>query len=90
MTAKQMSHFKSKLMEVSKQLYLENGWKMPKGFISSQERSPANFTLAEWQQAKRSGLRPDDLKTMAQECWAVVGRQGSLCQGDGRTRPVSG
>jgi hypothetical protein len=52
MTAKQMSHFKSKLMEVSKQLYLENGWKMPKGFISSQERSPANFTLAEWQQAK--------------------------------------
>ncbi len=71
MTAKQMSHFKSKLMEVSKQLYLENGWKMPKGFVSSQERSPASFTLEEWQQAKRSGLRPDDLKIIAQECWAV-------------------
>lgn len=71
MTAKQLSFFKSKLREVSKQLYLENGWKMPSGLMDSKARDPRNFTLDEWQQAKRAGLDAKSVKGIAQECWAV-------------------
>lgn len=71
MTAKQLSFFKSKLRDVSKQLYLENGWTMPKGLIDSQARDPRNFSLEEWQQAKRIGLDAGALKGMTQECWAA-------------------
>nr|WP_313429035.1 relaxase/mobilization nuclease domain-containing protein [Brevundimonas diminuta] len=71
MTAKQLSFSKSKLREVSKALYLENGWKMPRGLMDSKEHDPRNFTLAEWQQAKRAGLNAGNLRGMVQECWAV-------------------
>jgi hypothetical protein len=71
MTAKQLSFFRSKLRDVSKQLYLENGWTMPKGLIDSQARDPRNFSLEEWQQAKRIGLDAGALKGMTQECWAA-------------------
>lgn len=71
MKAINLPHFKLKLRDVSKRLYLENGWKMPLGLIDSRERDPANFTRAEWQQAKRAGLDPKALKSMFQECWAA-------------------
>ncbi|MGE4431606.1 MAG: relaxase/mobilization nuclease domain-containing protein [Sphingobium sp.] len=71
MTAKQLSFFKSKLRDVSKALYLENGWKMPTGLMDSKARDPRNFTLAEWQQAKRAELDAKAVKGIAQECWAV-------------------
>lgn len=71
MTAKQLSFSKTKLREVSKALFLENGWKMPKGLMDSKERDPRNFTLAEWQQAKQAGMNAGDLSGMVQECWAV-------------------
>jgi hypothetical protein len=58
MTAKQLSFFKTKLMAVSRELYLEHGWKMPRGMANPAERNPTNFTLAEWQQAKRQGVDP--------------------------------
>lgn len=71
MTAKQLSFFKSKLREVSKQFYLENGWKIPSGLMGSKARDPRNFTPDEWQQAKRAGLDAKSVKGIAQECWAV-------------------
>lgn len=70
MTAKQLSFFKKKLREVSRQLYFEQGWKMPAGLMNSQARDPRNFTLAEWQQAKRAGRNAGELKATIQECWA--------------------
>jgi hypothetical protein len=69
MTAKQMSYFKTKLMGISRDLYLENGWKMPRGLENSAERNPTNFSLAEWQQAKRQGMEPRWLKQAVQDCW---------------------
>lgn len=71
MTAKPLPHFKLKLRDVSKELYIENGWKMPRGFIDSKERDPRNFTLDEWQQAKRHGHNAKDMKALMQECWAA-------------------
>ncbi len=71
MTAKPMSFYKNKLREVSRQLYLENGWQMPRGLIDPKDRDPRNFTLDEWQQAKRSGRNAGDLKELIQEAWAT-------------------
>lgn len=70
MTARPLPFFKNKLMEVSRELYLEHGWKMPRGLTNAAERDPRNFTLAEWQQAKRQSIDPRWLKSTIQSCWA--------------------
>ena len=71
MTARPLPHFKLKLREISKDLYLENGWRLPRGLVNSAERDPRNFTLAEWQQAKRQGRDPRHLKGVIQDCCAI-------------------
>ncbi|WP_422005809.1 relaxase/mobilization nuclease domain-containing protein [Pyruvatibacter mobilis] len=71
MTAKPMSFYKNKLREVSRQLYLENGWQMPRGLIDPKDRDPRNFSLDEWQQAKRIGRHAGELKELIQEAWAT-------------------
>lgn len=71
MTAKPMSFFKNKLREISRQLYLENGWQMPRGLIDSKDRDPRNFSLDEWQQAKRYGRHAGEMKELIQEAWAI-------------------
>ncbi|MCG8441140.1 MAG: relaxase/mobilization nuclease domain-containing protein, partial [Caulobacterales bacterium] len=58
MTARQLSHFKIKLRDVSRELFFEHGWRMPRGLANAKERDPADFTLAEWQHAKRHGRDP--------------------------------
>lgn len=69
MTARPLPYFKRKLMDVSRELYLDHGWKLPRGFENAAERNPTNFTLAEWQQAKRQGIDPRWLKQTLQGCW---------------------
>jgi hypothetical protein len=71
MKAINMSHDRLKLQEVSRELYLEHGWKMPKGFAKQSERDPRNFTLAEWQQAKRTKQHPNDIERAIQDAWAI-------------------
>ena len=71
MKAIPLPFFKFKLREVSRELYLEHGWQMPRGLVNSQGRDPRNFTLAEWQAAKRAGEDPRQLKQTIQECWAA-------------------
>lgn len=69
MKARPLPFFKRKLMGVSRDLYLENGWKMPRGLENARERNPTNFSLAEWQQAKRQSVDPRWLKQVIQDCW---------------------
>lgn len=69
MTAKHLPFFKQKLMQVSRDLYLEHGWKLPAGIAEKGARRADNFDLALWQQAKRNGLDPRDLKQDIQACW---------------------
>jgi len=69
MTARPLPFFKGKLMDVARDLYLDHGWKMPRGMANHAERNPTNFTLAEWQQAKRQDIDPRWLKATLQECW---------------------
>jgi len=69
--AKQLSFTKNKMQEVSRELYLEHGWKMPEGLSKSGHADPRNFTLEEWQQAKRQDKDPRDIKTALQDAWAI-------------------
>jgi MobA/VirD2-like, nuclease domain len=78
MTAKPLPFFKTKLREIARQLFLENGWKMPGGFADSKLRDPRSFTLDEWQQAKRAGLDAKALKEAAQEAWAAADSAASF------------
>ncbi|AEI93858.1 relaxase/mobilization nuclease domain-containing protein [Roseobacter litoralis] len=71
MTARNLPYFKLKLRNVSRQIYFERGWQLPKGLVNSKSRDPRNFTLAEWQQWKRHDLSAKDIKDMVQECWAT-------------------
>ena len=80
MTARPLPFFKTRLRQVSKELYLENGWQMPRGLMDSKARDPRNFTLDEWQQAKRSGLNAKTLKAQIQECWAVSDNRQSFAK----------
>lgn len=70
MKAINISHPKLKLQDISKALYLEHGWAMPKGLMDKAVRNPLNFTLKEWQQAKRTGQDPKLIKAALQQCWA--------------------
>lgn len=69
MTARHHSFFKTKLMGLSRELFLEHGWKLPSGIEELGQRNPLNFSLAEWQQAKRQGVDPRWVKDTIQSCW---------------------
>ncbi|MCP5275762.1 MAG: relaxase [Burkholderiales bacterium] len=78
MKAVQLSFTKRKLTELSRELYLEHGWTMPDGLKQSHARDPRNFTLAQWQQAKRIGKDPKQIKAVIQESWSVSDTQGAF------------
>lgn len=80
MKAIQLSHSKMKMREVSRELFIEHGWTMPRGLVNSHERDPRNFTLEEWQQAKRKGRDPREIKTAIQDAWAISDTQAALAQ----------
>lgn len=71
MKAVQLSFTKRKLQTLSRDLYLENGWKMPHGLANPTKSDPRNFTLAEWQQAKRINKDPREIKKAFQDAWAI-------------------
>lgn len=71
MKAVQLSYDRTRLKEISRELFLEHGWKMPHGLSDSRNRDPRNFTLAEWQQAKRTGQDAREIKAAIQDAWAV-------------------
>lgn len=69
MKAINLSFYKRELTNISKQLYLEQGWQMPNGLRDHRQRDPLKFTLEEWQQAKRTGLDTKQTKALIRECW---------------------
>jgi hypothetical protein len=80
MKAIPLAFTKRKLMELSKEIYLEHGWEMPDGFVQPSLRDPKNLTLAEWQQAKRVGQDARELKTIFQACWKQADDQRSFAR----------
>lgn len=95
MTAINLPHFKLKLNDLARELYLDHGWTLPDGLRKDGGKSPLNFTLAEWQQAKRINLDPREIKQNFIEAWnrsdsakgfqnALEERGYFLCRGDRR------
>ncbi len=69
-----------KLQALSRELYLEQGWRMPDGLAKSGARDPVNFSLAEWQQARRTDSDPKTIKLSFKEAWAISDSKASLIQ----------
>ncbi|WP_300016369.1 relaxase [uncultured Roseobacter sp.] len=69
MKAIDMPFYKNRLNDVSRELYLEHGWRLPDGFRDKRNRDPLAFTLEEWQQAKRTKQDPKLTKSLIRECW---------------------
>lgn len=80
MRAINLPHYKTKLRDVSRGLYLEHGWDMPRGLQDRRLRDPLNFTREEWQQAKRVDLDPREIKTVFRQCWENSDNRTSLEQ----------
>jgi len=80
MKAVSLSFYKLKLREISKELYYQYGWQMPRGMMDSKKRDPLNFSLSEWQQAKRLNEDPQALKELFRECWAVSDSKNAFAQ----------
>lgn len=71
MTAIHTSNDWHKLKDVSRRLFVEHGWDMPKGLIDRNNRDPKNFTMAQWQQAKRIGKMPQKIRQDLEESWSL-------------------
>lgn len=69
MKAINLPFFKTRLAALSKELYLDHGWALPEGHRENGWKNPLNFTLAEWQQAKRADLDPRELKQLFRAAW---------------------
>jgi relaxase-like protein len=80
MKAINLPYFKMKLQDISRQLYFQYGWQMPRGLMNKEGRNPLNFTLKEWQQAKRLQEDPKIIKQLLQDCWAVSDDKASLAK----------
>jgi len=69
-----------KLQELSRELFIEHGWEMPAGLLDKRNRDPNKFTLAQWQQAKRIGKVPHEIKADLQSCWVMSHDKASFEQ----------
>ena len=69
MKAVNLPYFKERLATLSKELYLDHGWDLPEGHRENGWKNPLNFTLAEWQQAKRIGLDPREIRQVFRDTW---------------------
>tara|TARA_B110000858_G_C17809185_1_gene479959 strand:+ start:1310 stop:2635 length:1326 start_codon:yes stop_codon:yes gene_type:complete len=80
MTAINLPYFKMKLQDVSRELYREHGWTMPAGLVDRRDRNPLNFSREEWQQSRRAGLHPKEVKRIFQESWAASDSKEAFAQ----------
>jgi hypothetical protein len=80
MKAINLPFYKMKLKDLSRELYLEHGWKIPPGIIDRKDRNPLNFSREEWQQSRRAGLNPKEIKRTFQECWAISDNRNAFSQ----------
>ena len=71
MKAIPLPYTKRDLRDISRELYIQHGWKMPRGYMNSKERNLDNFTHQQWQQAKRIGKLPSDFDVITLPFFSV-------------------
>lgn len=67
-----------KMRDVSRDLFIEHGWNMPRGLIDRSQRNPLNYNFAEYQQAKRQGQNAGQIKAALHDAWAISDNAQSL------------
>lgn len=72
MKALNIAYDRTKLQAVSRALFIEHGWTLPRGLIDKAHRNPLTYTRQEWQQAARTGRSAAAIKACLQECWAAA------------------
>jgi len=72
MKAVNISHDRNKLQAISRQLFMEHGWTLPRGLMNKGHRNPLTYTREEWQQAARTERSASAIKACLQECWAAA------------------
>ncbi len=80
MKAINLPYFKMKLLDVTKELFLKHGWKMPAGLVDRNDRNPLNFSREEWQQTRRVKLPTKEIKRIFQESWAISDSRQAFAQ----------
>ncbi len=71
MKAIPLPYNRMKMREVSRDLFIQHGWDVPRGLINREERDPLNYTLEEYQHAKRIGKDARQIKQDLQDAWAL-------------------
>lgn len=67
-----------KMRDVSRAIFIEHGWNVPKGLIDKEERNPLNFTFEQYQHAKRVGRDAKQIKADIQNAWAASDSRPAL------------
>ncbi len=71
MLAIEMPHYKRKLGDISRLLYLKNDWDMPEGFRDAAKPDPGNYSRQEAGQARRLKRDPRAVKAMFRRLWQM-------------------
>ena len=72
MVGVQLSHFKYKLMDISRALFRKYGWPMPKGMERKQDKDPHSLSRQEYRQAVRAAEDPQALKLLFKKSWETT------------------
>ena len=67
-----------KMRDISRELFIEHGWDVPRGLVDREARNPLNMTFEEYQQAKRTGRDAKAIKTDLQNAWAGSDSRAAL------------
>lgn len=70
MKAVNLPFFKDRLCDLSRELFLHHGWELPRGHIDRKLSDPLNYSLEEYQVAKRAKHDPQQIKALLKDCWA--------------------
>jgi Relaxase/Mobilisation nuclease domain len=73
-----LRHSRLKLRDVSRAMYAAMGLEAPAGIKDRTKADPLNYDQQTWQQAKRLGEDPRDLKQIIQQAWAVSDNRASF------------
>ena len=78
MKAINLPHFKLRLRSISREIFIQYGWEIPRGLQNADERDPLNYTQVEHSQTKRSNQDVKHLKEVFQSCWASSDTQSAF------------
>jgi hypothetical protein len=99
MRAVNIPHWKIKLRDLSRDIFHEQDWLLPPGYIRTTDHDRRNYSLAQYQEAKRKGPSARELQDVIRDCWqasdtraafenALKARGLVLARGDRRAHVV--